>query len=53
MLHDDGWSVAWNTKEGVREIKNVYLLADSFETVNNYEIIHDNFDLSLFRQNIN
>jgi len=52
MLHDDGWSVAWHTKKGVREIKNVYLLADSFETVNNYEKIPDNFDLSLFRPKI-
>lgn len=52
MLHDDGWSVAWHTKKGVREIKNTYLLADSFETVNNYEKIPDNFDLSVFKPKI-
>ena len=48
MLHTDGWSVAWCTKKGVREIKNTYLLADEFETTNHYEKLPDGFDMSKF-----
>jgi len=39
MTHDDGWSVAWHTKAGVSEIKNVYLMADEFETPNSFELV--------------
>jgi hypothetical protein len=41
MTHDDGWSVAWLTKEGVKEVKNVYLMADEFETPNSFELVPD------------
>lgn len=44
MTHDDGWSVAWNTKAGVREIKNVYLMADEFEIPNSFELLPNNIN---------
>jgi len=43
MIHDDGWSVAWHGKDGVLEIKNVYLLADEFETLEEYSVLPDGF----------
>jgi len=48
MLHDDGWSVAWNGKSGVREIKNTYLMADEFDTPSNFIKLPDSFDKSIF-----
>ena len=43
MMHDDGWSVAWHGKEGVRETKNVYLLADEFKTPEGYVMLPEGF----------
>jgi hypothetical protein len=42
MLHEDGWSVAWHTKDGVREIKNVYIMADMFDTPDEFIQIQAN-----------
>lgn len=48
MLHDDGWSVAWHGKHGVKEIKNTYLMADEFETPKVFTKIPEGFSMSLF-----
>tara|TARA_B110000008_G_scaffold279469_1_gene326652 strand:+ start:260 stop:1261 length:1002 start_codon:yes stop_codon:yes gene_type:complete len=53
MTHDDGWSVAWNGKNGVREIKNTYLLSDEFETPDEYIILPENFDKSVLYHHLN
>ena len=44
MLHEHGWSVAWHGEGGVREIKNVYLLADEFETPSSYFVLPENYE---------
>lgn len=41
--YDDGWSVAWHGREGVRETKNVYLLADEFKTPEGYVMLPEGF----------
>ena len=46
MLHDHGWSVAWHTKAGVREIKNTYLLADEFVTPETFKLLDKGFEMS-------
>ena len=53
MTHADGWSVAWHGKEGVREIKNVYLLADEFETPKDYVILPESFHRGIFSPHLN
>jgi len=53
MTHNDGWSVAWHGKDGVQEIKNVYLLADEFETPDDYVILPDNFDRCILSPHLN
>jgi hypothetical protein len=53
MTHDDGWSVAWHTKAGVREIKNVYIMADEFDTPDKYELLPHDFNLILLRPDLN
>ena len=53
MTHDDGWAVAWKGKDGVQEIKNVYLLADEFETPKDYIILPENFDRSVLSPHLN
>jgi hypothetical protein len=53
MTHDDGWSVAWNTKAGVREIKNVYIMADEFDTPDKYELLETDFNRILLKPHLN
>lgn len=43
MTHDDGWSVAIHTKSGVSEIKNVYIMADEFDTPDKFELLPTDF----------
>ena len=48
MLHNDGWTVAWHGVKGVREIKNVYLMADEFPTPCTFVKLPNNIRMSTF-----
>jgi hypothetical protein len=48
MLHNDGWSVAWHGVNGVREIKNTYLLADEFPSPCNFVKVPKSIQMSTF-----
>jgi hypothetical protein len=53
MLHDDGWSVAWHTKQGISEIKNTYLMADEFDTPIDFIKMTENINTSSFNHSNN
>ena len=55
MLHDDGWSVYWHGKAGVREVKSTYLTSDELSdpTTQLKRVVNFDGDLGmLFRASV-